>query len=216
MLKWFVILLIVVLAIAGLAVAQEEAPLTLLDALAIVRETYGEDVVVAEMSYNARNTCWSFALLDGTEGCVSDATGELVDLLTPLTTPEPEGSETRDEISPISLLDDAIESALVIFPRSRLSNIQLRTVSGRPVWVTQLDDGALTVLVSATTGNVLSFGYTTRLGRGNEASEASEASGGTQFNEWSEPSAPSAPPPPPERSEPSEPSEPSEASENSG
>lgn len=70
------VLVVCVLSIVGPIRGQETVEL--LDALAIVRDTYGSDVVVAVASYNMEFVCWEFEFEDSNTVCVSDSTGEFV------------------------------------------------------------------------------------------------------------------------------------------
>lgn len=58
---------------------QAQDTLDLLDALSIVRESYGSDIVVGAGGYNSELACWEFEFEDATSVCVNDTTGEFVD-----------------------------------------------------------------------------------------------------------------------------------------
>lgn len=78
--KRFTLIIILVLLLLSSSFAQAQDTLDMLDALALVRDTYGEDVGFLGGSYNDSLVCWEFELEDGNKVCVSDTTGEFVDI----------------------------------------------------------------------------------------------------------------------------------------
>ena len=182
------IMMAVILLLPSALMAQEvSSTISLLDALAIVQDSYGTDTVVIEASYNAENACWAFQLEDGTQFCVDEVTGEILldnsaemtpepestpDLeatpdvestpeaeSTPETESTPEAQDSVEALTPVVSMEDAIAIALTVYPDSTISNINLEQLDGMLVWDVELDDGVRSVDVDALTGAVLSFGY---------------------------------------------------------
>lgn len=75
------LLIVLVLIVSTTWIAQAQDTLDLVEALAIVRDAYGDDAVTQGGVYDDENACWEFTLDDDSRVCVSDTTGEFVDLL---------------------------------------------------------------------------------------------------------------------------------------
>ncbi|MDQ7035029.1 MAG: PepSY domain-containing protein [Anaerolineae bacterium] len=73
-----VLTLISLLMVSGLAFAQTDS-LGLLGTLEIARVFAADDARLTSVQYDEDYTCWDFEFTDGTEVCISDATGESVD-----------------------------------------------------------------------------------------------------------------------------------------
>lgn len=72
-------MILTLLLLATPALAQTGS-IDMLGALDIVREHYGEDVFLTGGRYDEANQCWRMELDDITRVCISDTTGEFVDI----------------------------------------------------------------------------------------------------------------------------------------
>jgi uncharacterized membrane protein YkoI len=152
--------------------------LSLLQALGIVQTgdpNLSATRFIVDGSYDEDDACWKFEYSDTSEICVSDTTGELVDIddnsgiPAPAATedvnsggvPAPAATEDADIflVQPTISLDDAIASALRIFPNRIVSDFELeRNAAGVVVWEIKLDNDTVRVEVDAESGFVLNFG----------------------------------------------------------
>ena len=144
---------------------------------------------IVDGSYDEDDRCWKFEYSDSSEICISDTTGEVVDfddnsgvpapaatedvgnggVPAPAATedvnsgnvPAPAATEDADIflVPPTISLDDALATALRIFPNRIVSDFELeRNAAGVVVWEIKLDNDTVQVEVDAETGFVLNFG----------------------------------------------------------
>jgi uncharacterized membrane protein YkoI len=181
--RYSIAVLIMMLLSAWNIIAQDTTTqrLSLLQALGIVQTgdpNLSATRFIVDGSYDADDACWKFEYSDTSEICVSDTTGELVDIDDNSGVPAPAATEdvnngnapapaaTEDAdiflVQPTISLDDAIASALRIFPNRIVSDFELeRNAAGVVVWEIKLDNDTVQVEVDAETGFVLNFGRNT-------------------------------------------------------
>ncbi|MDQ7026201.1 MAG: PepSY domain-containing protein [Anaerolineae bacterium] len=175
-----VLTLISLLMVSGLAFAQTDS-LGLLGTLEIARVFAADDARLTSVQYDEDYTCWDFEFTDGTEVCISDATGESVDNSVDIsastdtsaddsasTDTSADDSSSTDSssddnsvvVDPTISLEEAIAAALEIFPGSTVSSAELSVKDdGSVVWEIQLDNDVRGVDVDSETGSILFFGY---------------------------------------------------------
>jgi uncharacterized membrane protein YkoI len=192
--RYSIAMLIMVLLSAWSITAQDTTTqrLSLLQALGIVQTgdpNLSGTRFIVDGSYDDDDACWKFEYSDTSEICISDTTGELVDIddnsgvpapaatedvsnggvPAPATTedvnsgnvPAPAATEDADIflVQPTISLDDAIATALRIFPNRIISDFELeRNAAGVVIWEIKLDNNTVQVEVDAETGFVLNFG----------------------------------------------------------
>jgi uncharacterized membrane protein YkoI len=181
--RYSIAVLVMVLLSAWSIAAQDNTAqrLTLLQALGIVQTgdpNLSASRFIIDGSYDADDACWKFEYSDTSEICISDTTGQLVDIDDNSGVPAPAATEdvnngnapapaaTEDAdiflVQPTISLDDAIASALRIFPNRIVSDFELeRNAAGVVVWEIKLDNDTVQVEVDAETGFVLNFGRNT-------------------------------------------------------
>ena len=93
------LLALVILMIPAIVLAQDvtEGGVTLLEALGLVHDAYGDEIIIVKASYNDDDACWKFEFEDGTEVCVDEVTGEILVDDSPEITPEPEETPEMEE-----------------------------------------------------------------------------------------------------------------------
>jgi uncharacterized membrane protein YkoI len=202
--RYSIAVLVMVLLSAWSIAAQDNTAqrLTLLQALGIVQTgdpNLSASRFIIDGSYDADDACWKFEYSDTSEICISDTTGQLVDIDDNSGVPAPAATEdvnsgnvpapaaTEDVdiflVQPTTSLDAAIATALRIFPNRIVSDFELEhNAEGVVVWEIKLDNDTVRVEVDAETGFVLHFGRNTNndddnsgsSGRGNGSSDSDD------------------------------------------
>ena len=176
--KLTLLIIVLLMAVPMAVLAQEttpepDAPLSLLEATAIVQAEYG-DALILEIQWDAadddsdESACWKFEFADGTELCVDALTGEITvdddsddsNDDSAEATPEPESTPDPNAPAPVITMEEAIAKALEIFPDGVVSKIELELWGdGTLVWEVKLDGDKLAVELDAVDGTVYDFGY---------------------------------------------------------
>lgn len=165
------VVVIGILMISMSALAQNSAPtpsgnITAVDAVNIAFATVDTNAGLLQIDYDATNACWYLEFTDGMNVCLSDTTGEpVVRIISATPTPTVTNPTSQSNITPqptqqpVVSVEDAIATALRIFPGSIVDSANLEEDDGVLVWDIELDDDVRSVDVNAITGNIISFGY---------------------------------------------------------